>query len=325
MLCRTLVFTAAVALAVTAPAAAITIDGTLDGTYGAPLHTQATQTNFGDASSGDARFTNGSEIDAIYVKKVGSYTHVFLAGNLESNFNKLDIFFDSKPGGQQKLRGDNSGVDFGGLNRMGDDGSGNGLRFDPGIEPDYWMSVTGGDVGGGVYKLFVNYAELPTAGGGPGYFVGEGTAVVGDGALTGGTNPYGIQVSLDNSNTGGVGGGCAAGSGAGVTRGIELKIHDDALGYLGPAINGKEMYVAAFINGGGHDFVSNQVVGSLPAVCNLGEPRAVDFGAQAGPQFAIFAVGENLPAASPWTMLALSLAMAGVAILALRRRALVTA
>ena len=45
-------------------------------------------------------------------------------------FNKLDIFIDAIDGGQLKLRGDNPNVDFNGLNRMGDDGSNNGLRFD---------------------------------------------------------------------------------------------------------------------------------------------------------------------------------------------------
>ena len=44
--------------------------------------------------------------------------------------------------------------------------------------------------------------------------------------------------------------------------------------------------VCAFINGGSHDFVSNQVLGPLPSgTCNLGEPRAIDFNQYLGLQF----------------------------------------
>jgi hypothetical protein len=43
--------------------------------------------------------------------------------------------------------------------------------------------------------------------------------------------------------------------------------------------------VCAFINGGGHDFLSNQVLGSLVAPqCNLGEPRNVRFDQMPGLQ-----------------------------------------
>lgn len=95
-----------------------------------------------------------------------------LPGNLESNFNKIEIFIDSVAGGQNMLRGDNADVDFNGLNRMGNDGSGNGLMFDMGFEADYYITATNGDIGGGTYQLFANYATLPTLGGGSGSFLG---------------------------------------------------------------------------------------------------------------------------------------------------------
>jgi hypothetical protein len=95
----------------------------------------------GTATSGQVDYANGSELDAAYayVDMNNQILYLFLSGNLESNFNKLEIFFDTVAGGQNRLRGDNSGVDFGGLNRMGDDGSGNGLTFDQGFEADYWI------------------------------------------------------------------------------------------------------------------------------------------------------------------------------------------
>src|SRR6185295_9527404 len=94
---------------------------------------QTTQTNFGDNNLGQFGFANGSEIDASFVAYDGTTLYLFLSGNLESNFNKLDIFFDTVPGGQNRLRGDNADVDFNGLNRMSD------LNFDDGFEADYYM------------------------------------------------------------------------------------------------------------------------------------------------------------------------------------------
>jgi hypothetical protein len=260
------------------PAAAITVDGTAEGGYGAAVAIQGVQTQFGDASDGQPGFCNGSELDAAYAVITGGVLHLHLAGNLQSNFNKLEVFFDSKSGGQNKLRGDNPNVDFNGLNRMGDDGSGNGLTFDSGFESDYWMSVTGGDSGG--YQMFANYAETPTGGGGTGNYLGQ-TGAASSGMLSGGTNPDGILATIDNGNTAGVGGGCDAASGGGVAKGVEIAIPLSALGIMSGCVK-----ICAFVNGGGHDFLANQVLGSLtPSECNLGEPRLVNFAQKSGDQY----------------------------------------
>jgi hypothetical protein len=269
----TLVLLAASALA----ASAATVDGTLDPAYGPALSTQTTQTNFGDASAGTVDNANGSELDQAYGYVSGTTLYLFLSGNLESNFNKLEIFLDTQSGGQNKLRGDNANVDFNGLNRMGDDGTGNGLRFDNLFAPDYWIGITGG--GGPPYALYANYGQLLTGGGGIGDYLGT-TGAASNGVLSGG-NDHGIQVTINNSNTAGVSGGCGAASGAGPTTGVELAIPLAAIGGASSCIN-----VCAFINGSNHDFVSNQVLGPLPAgTCNLGEPRNVDFNQFAGPQY----------------------------------------
>ena len=260
-------------------AGAVTVDGTLDASYGFALTTQTTQTQFGNSNLGQVGFANGSELDVGHAIVQSQTLHLFLGGNLESNFNKLEIFFECIGGGQNKLRGDNPNVDFNGLNRMGDDGSGNGLTFDAGYDADYWIGVTGGDAGGGNYQLFANYAELLTGGGGGGYYLGQ-TGAASNGVLSGGSNPNNILVTIDNGNTGGVDGGCGASSGAGVNKGVELEIPLAALGNPTGCIK-----ISAFVNGGGHDYVSNQVLGPLPAgSCNLGEPRAVNFSQQSGDQ-----------------------------------------
>ncbi len=255
-------------------ALAATIDGTVDGAYGAALAVQDTPTGFGDNNDPDVRLANGSELNAAFATISGGNLNVLLTGNLESNFNKLEIFIDSKAGGQNQLRGDNPDVDFNGLNRMGDDGSGNGLKFDMGFEPDYYVTATGGN---NPYELFASGAELLTAGGGAGDFFGGSD---GSGAmLTGGNNFLGLMIAIDNSNVLGVTGADAAGAAA-VTTGIEFSIPLANLDY-----SGGEIKIAAMINGGGHDFLSNQVLGGIGGAANLGEPRAVDFSQIDGDQF----------------------------------------
>lgn len=291
---------------ITASASAQTIDGTRDAIYGSPIVVQNTPTGFGDSNLGQVDYANGSELDAAYayVDMTGQTLYLFLAGNLESNFNKLEIFFDTVAGGQNRLRGDNSGVDFGGLNRMGDDGTGNGLTFDSGFEADYWIGITGG---GSPYALYANWAQLLTGGGGPGYYLGT-TSAASDGTLTGGTNPDGIRVTINNSNTGGVTSSTADPiDAAAVTTGVELAIPFSAIGISGATV----IKISAFINGSGHDYLSNQVLGGVGGLGNLGEPRNVNFANIAGDQFFTVVVPE------PASLLALG---AGLTALALRRR-----
>lgn len=271
-------------------ALAVTNDGTLDVTYGPAVSVQGTQTQFGDANIGLVNFANGSELDEAYAFVSGGVLHLFISGNLESNFNKLELFFDTKPGGQNQLRGDNANVDFNGLNRQA------GLKFDAAFSPDYYITATGGDIGGGTYAMFANWAELLTLGGGAGNFLGQGGAVL-PGPLTGGTNPDNIEITINNSNAAGVNGGCGAASGAGVQTGIELAIPLTAIG--SPVGGCIKIYAA--INGSGHDFLSNQVLGGLPAgTCNLGDPSFVDYSAIAGDQYFQICNGATPSKKSSW-------------------------
>jgi hypothetical protein len=253
------------------PALAVTVDGQLDADYGAPAATQAVQTQFGDNGDPDIGASNGSELDVAYGVIQGGSLYLFFAGNLENNFNKLDVFIDVDgcPNGQNTLRNDNPDVDFNGLNRMGEGVEGPGLTFEAECCPDYYLTV-----GGNGTDLFANYAELLTGGGGLGDYIGQGGYGT-DGTLVGGNINPGVKVTINNSNVGGVVSGCDADDGSGVTTGIEWEIPLTALGGGG---GGGCVNVVAFVNGGGHDFLSNQVMGPLvPSQCNLGEPRLVDF------------------------------------------------
>ena len=67
----------------------VLIDGTLDDVYSL-VAVQTVETGFGN---------NLSEWNAAYTHydAPSGLLNVFLAGNLESNFNKLEIFIDSRP------------------------------------------------------------------------------------------------------------------------------------------------------------------------------------------------------------------------------------
>ncbi|HZW11101.1 MAG TPA: GC-type dockerin domain-anchored protein [Phycisphaerales bacterium] len=190
------------------------IDGVRDASY-TRYALQTNQTGFGDNDDSSVELANGSELDALYAVKAGGFLYVFLAGNLQTNFNKLDVFFDTESGGQNQLRGDNPDVDFNGLNRMGDDGSGNGMKFDTGFSADYWFSCTNG---GDPTTIYANWASLNF---GYGDYLGS-TAPGSDGDLQGGNNIYGIFCTIDNSNVEGVPGYCKPAGTEDYANGSEL-------------------------------------------------------------------------------------------------------
>lgn len=127
--------------------------------YGSPLSVQQNFTDFGKAKHGNrgggqGLEVNGSEIDAIYarvapelppqgkrgepdveplVKVAGPVLHLFVAGNIEANGNKVVVFFDTVPGAGQQSLGSMPNPAYAGLT---------GLTFDPGFAPDYALGVT---------------------------------------------------------------------------------------------------------------------------------------------------------------------------------------
>jgi hypothetical protein len=263
---RFLAIAAVAACGSAAWASAFVIDGVRDAKYGSSIVLQNTPTGFGNSDLGMADWANGSELNGAYGMIANGNLHLFFTGNLETNYNKLEIFIDSVAGGQNVLRGDNADVDFNGLNRMA------GLTFDSAFSPDYYLTATNGDSGG--YQIFANFAELLTNGGGAGGFIGGSGA--GNRVLVGSN---GVFIGVDNSNVDGVDGG-SVGDPASVMTGIEVMIPLSLLGNPAGPIS-----VAAFINGGGHDFLSNQVLGGVGGAGNLGEPSLVNFNDIDGDQF----------------------------------------
>ncbi|MGQ0628353.1 MAG: EF-hand domain-containing protein [Phycisphaerales bacterium] len=229
------------------------IDGLLDNpltnpntAYGPVRITQSTGTDFGDATHGElvrrtGAGSDGSELDNIRVSRrsATSTLHIFIGGNLEANFNKLEIFIDSNPlEGQNRLLSNNPA----GLTNMSDDGSGIGLTFDTGFSPDYWLSITGGNTAlegdPENNQVFVDYATLPAVGGGTGFFCG-GTTYGSNGVLSGGDlDAPAIRATINNTNIEGVPGGDVGDANAAPNRdrayGSEL---DSVYSYLDVANN----------------------------------------------------------------------------------------
>ena len=119
----------------------------------------------------------------------------------------------------------------------------------------------------------------------------------------------GVRWSINNSNTGGVPGGGGAlldaatqAACAAVSTGLEVAIPVSQLGTLGSSIR-----IAGWVNGGGSDYLSNQVIGGFTtAQGNLGGDGngtfngsvAIDWTSKPGDQFITIPVPGSIPAAS---------------------------
>jgi PEP-CTERM motif len=225
------------------------VDGTRDGAYGGALAVQTVQTQFGDAGNPGA----GSELDAGYATIDSGILYLMLTGNIEANFNKLEVFIDSKAGGQSIF------------SSAGNDNSTlmNGLKFDTGFTADYYLDLRRGGT-----EFDVDFSNLGAATFSS-YIDVFGGSTTGSGATGTGVNGNAIGVGYDDSNVAGVLGGTGAANqvaAAAVTTGLELSIALSDLGYAGGPIR-----VMVGQNGGNHDFWSNQFLGGLtPPQGNLG-------------------------------------------------------
>ncbi len=252
------------------------IDGRADYQYNAPLVIQNVPTSGGD---------NVDELDIAYAYIRSGVLYLTLAGNLDSNGDRLNIFIDCAAGGQNRLRGDNwDGVlgIAGPLARLGNSGLGDGLKFESDFAADYYIGV---NRSGG---LKVDFCALPDTPNNISSFVGQSDLLTG--TLTGGTNPYGIRANYDGSNASGVTAGTLTAYGLGgiVRSGVELAIPMDALGGIGTPVK-----ICAFIGNPSNSQLYNQFlpgVGYTEAlnVGSYGDPRAVDLsgtGSNAGMQY----------------------------------------
>lgn len=288
-----------------------------------PITTDLTsRSGFGNNTDSGTANANGSELNNLYMRRdfdifTGEDTiYLMIGGNLQPNFNKLEVFIDTNTGnGQNTLifsdlppddpnYDGNPPADNSALNRMGGpifvtDDKGTiietipGLTFDDGFNAEYYYTFTAGnyDAGTNTAEIFGSYARLRGVQGASDEGVGRflGSALTGGlGFFSGGDNPgEAALIDINNSNTGGVSGaedqfGAPDSNPATVTTGIEIGIPVADL----PTWNGSSpLKIQVFINGQNHDFVSNQHL-QFACTADLGEPRFVNFNDFPGEQFA---------------------------------------
>ena len=303
-----------------------TVDGQLDAAFhGAPLAVQDTPTAFGNATNGHHRFAvQGSELDAAYARVSDGYLYLFIAGNLETfgngiqwsagNLNKLEIFVDAVPGGQNSLRGDNADVDGGALSCMGHlDPANDGLKFDAGFEADFYLTFCNRTEVIPFYsppyveawRGYLFYATLPAAGGGTSRTLGVAQDPSHTAFVTTFVFTNGVQLGFDNSNVGGVWGTGSANEtdvsqATNVATGLELALPIELFADDAGALN-DSIRIAAFVNDVNHRYVSNQVLGpmgqSAGGYGNLGDPRLFNFAESYSPGDQFFAVPNPYPSA----------------------------
>ena len=246
------------------------LDGSIAGdAYGPARSVQTVQTGFGD---------NASEMNAAYAYTSGGNLHLAITGNIESNFNKLNIFIDSVAGGENVI---SAAFDNGGSNPS-NDGWANahaGLTFDTGFEADFLLINRNGPAGGPRFDFDFNSVGNTS--------VSESSTDIFGGSFTGANASVGasaIAVAYDNSNAAGIGGdGSSAAdpvAAQAVQTGLEFVIPLSAIGSPG---FGDTIKIAAHINGSNHDFLSNQILGGLAAPqSNLGGDGTGNFTGNVG-------------------------------------------
>lgn len=237
-------------------ARAVTVDGHLDPSY-VLMATQATQTDRQNDTNGLATFSNGSELDAAYAVVDAGVLYLFFAGNLMDTIcgvnpctaaDQVEVFLDTQAGGQNVLlQSSPFGAPYA------------GLTFDPGFAPDYAVEFWAGGALDQLFSRQAGFSTLPTGAPGSLTMLGSGSNAGAPGTLSGGVNPWGIQATIDNSNTGGVTAGCAAQFPGPVQTGVELAIPLAAIGNPTGCIR-----VCAFVNANLYYGVSNQILPPLP-------------------------------------------------------------
>jgi hypothetical protein len=244
------------------------IDGTRDAEYGPARAVQTVETQFGD---------NFSEMDAAYALCGDGRLSLMLTGNVEANFNRLDIFIDSKAGGQTVF--DSAGNDF--ANLM------DGLVFDSPFRADYHVIFSRGTDGVNP-EVNLEFASLQ-AQAASGYMdIMSGGGLEGQGSTGAGVNASPILVGYDNSNVAGVGGGAGAANAAAaaaVTTGLELGIALTDLGYTAT----RRLRVMVGQNNTDHNYWSNQFLAGLAAPQgNLGGDGMGGFTGEGAIDFTLF-------------------------------------
>ncbi|MFH1417810.1 MAG: alpha-amylase family glycosyl hydrolase [Planctomycetota bacterium] len=185
---------------------------------------------------------NISELNQLFVHYDVDGFRIGVTGNLATDGTGFAILFDTVSGGQNIL-------DFNGLTPppAGPEQL-TGLRLDSGFTPDHMIYAN--TYSGNIY---VDQYVLPTAGSATKTYRGQGTVNDGDGLLSGGNNPNGLQVAMNNTNSLGVT-DTDASAAATALHGFELFVPYADIDLAG---TGETIGIAAFIMRSSGD-VSNQ-------------------------------------------------------------------
>ncbi len=297
---------ALVALVVAPAMAAPVVDGSAaDAEYGPALAVQDNQTGYGTNKSASPNWGGGSQLDQVFGCVADGSLYLVFAGNLETNGNHLNLFFDTRAGGQNTIPGGGLNPVLGfndPLERMGpytgdpndpNDPNGPGFTFTTGFGADYFLTISlTGQAGS-----YTDFAELYMDPNNPGagYYIGAGSSACAynGGTLIGGDpNAPIILVTFDDSNLFGVTGGEGVSDGTGTYTGVEIAIPLADLG------NPSYIDCIAFIGNQDYGNVSNQFLGGLGGgggMANLGEPGLIDLSTTSCAPFTVPMTGTPTP------------------------------
>ncbi len=190
---------------------------------------------------------NVNELDQLYACVEGQTLRFGITGNLATDGTALALFFDAVAGGQNTLNTASFPTPPANINNI------SGMILDSGFAPAYILHVNAWSG-----TIYVDHYALATAGGGTKRYIGNGTVNDLDGFLSGGSNPNGMLVALNNSNTAGVTATDASQAGT-ATSGFELVLPFADLGIA--AAQGTIKVMAMLVRGDGE--VGNQFLPGL--------------------------------------------------------------
>jgi len=249
--------------------------------------TQSCPTPYGDQQwDPDATtVSGGSELNVIWADNDSDFLYLGITGNVEPGGNTLHVFFDvginGAPEGSHVL-GDMAFVPFQAIKGMAGDELPNGPL--PGDLPLTYEYAYGINLDGGSPTTWIDCWDLVNTNGciGGDNYIGSAQRDTGDPTVSGGNNPNGMMLALDNLNDDGVigcgdGDPCHQETAANVealarsaTLGFEIAIPLADIG-LGAVTFPHEIHLWTYITGSGPDgYGSDQGLPSLRNVSSNG-------------------------------------------------------
>ena len=154
---------------------------------------------------------NTGELNQLFVYPAATGLRVSVTGNAPTDGSAIVVLVRSNAGGQNVLNTLNQNPPPSGLREI------SGTTLDTGFAPDnlFFMNFYNG-------AIYADHAILNAAGATK-FYRGSGTTNSGSGLLAGGTNPNGLLVAFDNTNTAGITATSAANAST-ATKGLEMLI-----------------------------------------------------------------------------------------------------